>query len=145
MITFALFPTLYKYVEISLQFRTAICSWFEFSIRHKSKCSHNGLYFTFSFLKLIFFSLNIYDERSWNYKENRYFTMSEHIVGRCHEKCCWPIPISKENAEIISTEISNMEASYSSLLKPKNLLLNEFHEELTKTTNELKEYLRDNK
>lgn len=144
------FPTIFsehKHFEFSFQWRSQICKWIELSFSYKEKCDHAGLYFVFSFLKLFFIEFSIYDDRHWNYNEDRWASFSEWIHqchrGECSEKL-GPL-FTKEDADKLLTDAIYAEAKIVQMflnVKNNSELANQFYIDISQNFSDLKDWLR---
>ena|ERR1019366_3001536 len=79
---------LFKHFELSIQFLTDLCEWFEFSFRYIEKCDHAGLYFTCSFFKLFFIEWSVYDTRHWDAKKDCFLSTAVQYSAACDLQFC---------------------------------------------------------
>jgi hypothetical protein len=82
------FLNFHKYFELSIQFKSELCEWFDFSFRYRGKQDHAGLYFTFSVLKLIFVEWSIYDNRHWDYEKGCFQSEAMQYSNACQLRTC---------------------------------------------------------
>ena len=61
----------YKVIEVQTAYEKDFADWFGISIETRTRQDHPGVYFTFEFLRRIYFHVWIYDGRHWDFENDR--------------------------------------------------------------------------
>lgn len=79
------FFKLTKNKTFEIQVEKGFNNHFDFVFRIDTEGDHNGLHFNFNLWNFLYFSIQVFDNRHWNYEKDRFYTDYEEYEVRVDE------------------------------------------------------------